>query len=409
MPQLAPGLLPDTGNPGHPPPDLHFFPSQAAILSEMPQDDGTTVTPSAPSAAVLPEPSRRERTQQTLTWLGVGGACLWLLAQLSPILTPFLAAIILAYIFSPAVDALARRGLPRPLGSLLAVVVLSLIVAGLLLILVPVVHQEMGRIAERIPQGISLFNEQVSPWLAAHLNVEFRLNAQSLQQLANDNGQALSQIAKSVLGRITDGGAALIAFLSSLALLPVVLFYILLDWHKALYRIDEILPRRLAPLVRRLAREIDDVLGQFLRGQLSVMLLLACYYSGALWLAGLDLALPVGILTGLLVFIPYVGFGIGLILGLLSALLQFQGMELILWVSLAYGIGQLLEGFLLTPYLVGEKIGLHPVAVIFALLAFGQLFGFLGVLLALPASAMLLVGLRELRQAYLSSDFYRRT
>ena len=109
MPQLAPGLLPDTGNPGHPPPDLHFFPSQAAILSEMPQDDGTTVTPSSPSAAVLPEPSRRERTQQTLTWLGVGGACLWLLAQLSPILTPFLAAIILAYIFSPAVDALAPR------------------------------------------------------------------------------------------------------------------------------------------------------------------------------------------------------------------------------------------------------------------------------------------------------------
>jgi predicted PurR-regulated permease PerM len=184
------------------------------------------------------------------------------------------------------------------------------------------------------------------------------------------------------------------------------MFYLLRDWNRIVKRIDDLLPRRWLPRVRAIAKEIDKVLAEFLRGQLLVMGVLAVYYSVGLTLAGLQFALPIGILTGLLVFIPYVGFGMGLILGVLAALLQWSGWSGFLAVLAVYGIGQLLENYVLVPFLVGDRIGLHPLAVIFALLAFGQLFGFAGVLLALPVSAALLVGLRHLRQTYLTSDLY---
>jgi predicted PurR-regulated permease PerM len=185
------------------------------------------------------------------------------------------------------------------------------------------------------------------------------------------------------------------------------MFYLLRDWNRTVARIDDLLPRRWRRRVRTIAGEIDRVLAEFLRGQLSVMGVLALYYSVALTFAGLQFALPIGILTGLLVFIPYVGFGLGLILGVLAALLQWSGWPGFVAVLGVYGVGQLLENYVLVPFLVGDRIGLHPLAVIFALLAFGQLFGFAGVLLALPVSAALLVGLRHLRRAYFTSDLYR--
>jgi predicted PurR-regulated permease PerM len=154
--------------------------------------------------------------------------------------------------------------------------------------------------------------------------------------------------------------------------------------------------------------EIDSLLSQFLRGQLGVMTALALYYSSALALAGFDSALPIGILTGMLAFVPYVGYSIGLVLALGAGLLQFEGWYGPAMVALVYVLGQVLEGFVLTPRLVGERIGLHPLAVIFALLAFAQLFGFFGVLVALPSSAVLLVALRRLKRAYFESAFYTR-
>jgi len=172
-------------------------------------------------------------------------------------------------------------------------------------------------------------------------------------------------------------------------------------------RIGQLIPRRALPKVQQLARESDEVLAAFIRGQLSVMAVLAIYYAVGLTLAGLQFALPIGILTGLLVFIPYVGFGLGLILGVLAALLQWNGWPGFAAVLAVYGIGQLLEGYVLIPWLVGDRIGLHPLVVIFALLAFGQLFGFAGVLLALPVSAAILVGLRHLRAEYHESPLYR--
>ena len=167
------------------------------------------------------------------------------------------------------------------------------------------------------------------------------------------------------------------------------------------------MPRRWLPKARELAAETDGLLSQYLRGQIIVMLVLAVYYSAGLALAGFDVALPVGIFTGLAVFIPYIGFGVGLTLAILAALLQFGNLYGLLAVAVVYGIGQFLEGFYLTPRLVGERIGLHPLAVILALLAFGQLFGFFGILLALPMSAVLLVGLRQIRKLYLGSRLYQ--
>ena len=190
-------------------------------------------------------------------------------------------------------------------------------------------------------------------------------------------------------------------------LVPVVLFYLLRDWNALLARIDGLLPRRWHAQFGVIAREVDAVLAEFLRGQIAVMLLMSVFYVLALWLAGLEFALPIGIITGMLVFVPYVGMLTGLVLATLVALMQFPSVSGVIPVWIALGIGQALEGMLVTPLLVGQRIGLHPVAVIFALLAFGQIFGFFGVLLALPASAALLVGLRHLGRHYLDSSLYK--
>jgi predicted PurR-regulated permease PerM len=210
-----------------------------------------------------------------------------------------------------------------------------------------------------------------------------------------------------LLAGVKTGSLIIISVLVNLALIPVVMFYVLRDWNMIGERLDSLVPRDWLAKVQTIVHDIDLVLAEFLRGQVLVMIVLAAYYTIGLTVVGLDRALAIGVLTGLLVFIPYVGFGLGLVLGVLAALLQWHGWPAFLAVLAVYGVGQVLEAYVLVPWLVGDRIGLHPLAVIFALLAFGQLFGFAGVLLALPASAALLVGLRHLRAAYLDSPVYR--
>jgi len=231
----------------------------------------------------------------------------------------------------------------------------------------------------------------------------------TLRELASENIESVRELGARLLSGVRTGGMVLLSLIVNLALVPVVMFYLLRDWNLLVGRIDELVPRRWLPLVRGMATDIDNVLAEFLRGQSLVMLSLAAYYVVALSVVGLKFALPIGILTGLLVFIPYVGFGLGFVLGVVAALLQWTGWPGFVAVLAVYGVGQLIENYVLIPYLVGDRIGLHPLAVIFALLAFGQLFGFAGVLLALPVSAALLVGLRRLREAYVASPIYRET
>jgi predicted PurR-regulated permease PerM len=344
---------------------------------------------------------------QTLIWSLVGLALLWLLYLLSPILSPFLLAGILAYICAPLVDWLVRHRTPRLVSVLLVMLLLAAIFALLVLILLPLVNQEAQQLVTRMPDGINLLNEQLMPWLKERFGIQLKLDPASFSKLLSENRDSTQLIAQKLFESLKIGGIALFGIVANLLLAPVVMFYLLNDWNLILTRLDNAIPRPWHVKTLQIVREINAVLAEFLRGQISVMLLLAVYYCAGLWLAGISFALPVGILTGLLVFIPYLGYATGFSLALLVAVLQFSGMGPVFGVLAVYGIGQALESFILTPWLVGQRIGLHPLAVIFALLAFGQLFGFFGVLLALPVSAALLVGMREVRTLYLASRFYR--
>jgi predicted PurR-regulated permease PerM len=215
-------------------------------------------------------------------------------------------------------------------------------------------------------------------------------------------------VAEKVLPWLTRSGGALIGILVNLLLIPVVLFYLLRDWDFLIERVDHLIPRHWHAKVREVAVEVDHVLAEFLRGQISVMLLMSLYYSLVLWFVSLEFALPIGIIAGILVFVPYLGMVTGLALATLAAAMQFSELGNIVWVWIVFGLGQLIEGMIVTPLLVGKRVGLHPLVVIFALMAFGQLFGFFGILLALPLSAILLVGLRQGQTWYLSSGMYNK-
>ena len=326
---------------------------------------------------------------------------------LSPILAPFLFAAILAYICNPLVDRLAGLKVPRTLGTILAMLFLFGLFAALLLIMVPLFEQQVSLFMARLPSYLDWFRQHLAPSLKARFDVELQLDSAYLKQALVEHWQSAGGYAAQFLPSLGSGGLALVGVFVNLVLMPVVLFYVLRDWNRIVARIDEVIPRRWHEQVGAVVREVDDVLGSFLRGQVSVMLLMSLFYALGLWLVGLELALPIGIIAGLLVFVPYLGMIVGLTLATLAGLMQFQSLSGLIPVWIVFGAGQVLEGVVVTPWLVGDRIGLHPLAVIFAVLAFGQLFGFFGVLLALPMSAVLLVGLRLLRKRYLKSGLYR--
>jgi predicted PurR-regulated permease PerM len=348
-----------------------------------------------------------ERMQAGL-WMGIGIALLALLYVLAPVLTPFAAAFVLAYLLVPGVEWLARRRVPRAAAVLLMMLLAFLLLAGLMLILVPVLQREVVALQAQFPALINKLNSDVAPRINALLGTSMQFDSQTLKELLAERVGSQDNIVAKIVEHARAGGLALIGIVGTLVLVPVVLFYALLDYHDFTHRFEGLIPRRWHHAAVGMVSEIDRLLAHFLRGQLSVMGILAVYYSAALAIAGFQAALPIGILTGLLIFIPYVGFGLGLALALLTAVLQFGNWYGLIAVAVIYGIGQVIESFFLTPRLVGHSIGLHPLAVIFALLAFGQVFGFFGVLLALPASAALLVAVRRITQAYLASDFYNR-
>lgn len=345
--------------------------------------------------------------KQTLFWVAVWFSLLALLYSLGSILTPFVAAAIFGYALNPAVDRLERLRLPRPLGVALIMLLFLSALLALVFIVVPVLQKEIPALKNQIPVMLEKLNEVVSPKLR-DMGIKVRLDSTGLKKILTEQlTTSGDMIWDTLLSSAKTGGTALLSWLVNALLVPVVLFYLLLDWHKLVQRIQGAVPRRWLNQTIAMGTEVDELLAQYLRGQLMVMMVLAVYYSSALSLAGFEVALPVGILTGLLVFIPYLGFGLGLVLALLAAILQFSGWYGVLAVAVVYGFGQILESFFLTPRLVGERIGLNPLAVIFALMAFGQLFGFTGVLLALPCSAILMVGFKHLRAQYLASSFYQ--
>lgn len=328
----------------------------------------------------------------------------YLIGALAPVLTPFIAGAILSYIAAPVVVWLAARRVPRAAGAVLVVLTMGALIAGLVLVVVPLVSNEISQITTKLPELITRAQTEWLPWVNTRLGTSISFDLTQLKSLVQDNASAVGGLSAQLAGSLKLGGQMLLGVIVNVMLLPVVMFYLLRDWPTLIDGIDHLVPYAARNMVRNLAREIDAVLSEFLRGQGMVMLALATYYCIALKLAGLQFWLPVGLVTGLLVFIPYIGFGMGFLLGMLAALTQFSTPGPIIAVAVVFGVGQILEGFALTPYLVGDRIGLHPLAVIFALMAFGQLFGFVGVLLALPASAALLVALRVMQRSLAEAE-----
>ncbi|MDD5472072.1 MAG: AI-2E family transporter [Sideroxydans sp.] len=342
-----------------------------------------------------------------MQWLALTTAAFVLLYLLAPILAPFVAAAILAYVFDPLVDRLCALKWPRALAVLLVMLGAALLGLALLLIMLPLLQQELSLLVQRLPQWLDAARVHLLPTLQQWFGVQLEWDSAALKQFLIDHWQRAGGLASGVLlPWLGDSGSVLLALFANLLLIPVVMFYLLRDWDDLLARVDGLLPRHWHAQIRQIAGEADVVLAEFLRGQIAVMLLMSVFYVVVLWLVGLEFALPIGVVAGMLVFVPYLGTVLGLLLATLAALMQFGigGDLLVVWV--VFGVGQLLEGMAITPWLVGERIGLHPLAVIFALLAFGQLFGFFGLLLALPLAAVLLVVLRHLRDQYLSSTMY---
>lgn len=319
---------------------------------------------------------------------------------LSAVLTPFVTAAVLAYLLHPLVEALCRR-FPatwlRPVWVVLVMLLFGVVVFGFLTLIVPVFVAEWPRLQAQLPDLIERLRQTLLPHAQA-LGIRLDWDLPALKQFIRDNlDLSLKGGVQSSLDSLRLGGSVALAILGNAVLIPVALFFFLLDARQIWGYVLSWVPRPLQGHVVSFCSESDSMLGHYLSGQWRVMLALAAYYTLALWLAGLSLALPIGVFTGLAVFIPYLGFGIGLLLALLSSLLEFPPLQAVVTVAVVYGLGQMIEGFFLTPRWVGARIGLHPLGVIFALLAFGQMLGFVGILLALPMSAVLVVAFRRLR------------
>ncbi|RPH59795.1 MAG: AI-2E family transporter [Burkholderiales bacterium] len=349
------------------------------------------------------------RQRQTALWTAVATLFVWALVALGQILTPFVAAAILAYVLAPGVRWLQARRVPRLVAVVLVVLMALLALLAVLLILVPITQQEVALIRRQFPTLAASVSERLLPWLNQVFGLTLKLDVASMRDwLAGQLADSGEDWMATLFSYARSGWGAALQVVGTLLLVPVVLFYLLADWPELVARARELIPPRWVQPIDDVLDETDSLLGQYLRGQLLVMLSLAVWFSAALLVAGFDLWLPIGVLSGLLIFIPYIGFAAGFAFALVAGMLQLGPLPGAVWVIAIYGIAQVVESTWLTPRLVGERIGLHPVAVIFALLAFGSLFGFVGVLLALPLAAITAVGLRRLLAAWRTSEFYHR-
>lgn len=350
------------------------------------------------------------QSSKSLT-IGIGVAMLvaLLLWMLGPVLVPFAVAAVLAYALHPAVLRLQKRipFLPQTLSVMVVEILALLGVVGVMLLLIPILTKEIPLLQQQLPSLLDQLALTLNPLLAQYgFNVTLDIASLKLQIIKHLSANREDWM-DPLIASLKLGGSFALAALGNFILIPVVLFYLLSEWDRWVSHVVAWVPLRWRPSYDSFMAECDAVLGQYLRGQILVMLVLSVFYALALMMFGLDLALPIGVFTGLAVCVPYLGFGLGMILALLAGLLQFASFKAVIMVAVVYGAGQLIESFWLTPKLVGERIGLHPLAVIFALMAMGQLFGFVGVLVALPVSAVLLVAIRRARNEYFISQLYQ--
>lgn len=343
--------------------------------------------------------------QRALTWLALAVAVFLLLWELGPALSPLILALVFAYLLWPMVRMLERRRLPRALATTVTVLFAMAAVTGLALLLVPIVTTVLPQLRTQWPQLLDKFNHVVAPRLQ---EIGISLDTETVKNsiLKSFDGN-MEEWGQKLLLSARIGGSWLATIVGFLVLVPVLVFYLLVDAEKVTTGAWNLVPLRSREPLAAFLGECDAMLRQYLKGQLAVMVAMALIYPIGLMFTGLNLAWPIGVFTGLAVFIPYLGYTTGLVLALMSAAIQFTGWHGVAAVAVVYAVGQVLESFVLTPRLVGERIGLSPLAVILALLVFGEVFGFVGVLVCLPVTALMVVALRHAMAAYRASSFFR--
>ena len=341
-------------------------------------------------------------------WLTVITITALLLYLLAPILLPFVSAALLAYLGDPLVDRLEKTKLTRTLSVVVVFILLFAVLGPLVVFLITLLKEQLGAFLLQMPSYLDWLVVNLQPTVQSKLGVTLpTLEVEQLKETFTNEWTNAGGFIKGLIRTISHSGLVVAGWLANIILIPVITFYLLRDWDYLIDYVHDILPRSIEGKVVQLAQESDEVLGAFLRGQMLVMLALGIIYSIGLSIVGVELSLLIGLFAGLLSFIPYMGLIVGILIAGVAVLFQTGELINLLWVFLVFGIAQMIEGMFLTPVLVGDRIGLHPVAVIFAVLAGGQLFGFFGILLALPVFAVLAVLLRHAHKKYKGSKIYQ--
>ncbi len=340
-------------------------------------------------------------------WLIASVIFVGLLYLLAPILLPFVMGALLAYLGDPIVDRLEKWKISRTLSVVVVFFVILMVIIPVVLVLIPLLESQIKLLIAKTPGYIDWVMVNLEPTLQETFGVNIpSLEIEQLKSTFKEQFSNAGGFFKGLFSTVKQSGFIVAGWAANLFLIPVITFYLLRDWDRLVDYIHDLLPREIEPTVSMLAQQSDDVLGAFLRGQMLVMLALGTIYTIGLKLVGLEFSLLIGMLAGILSFIPYMGLIVGIVVAGIAVLLQTQDPTNLLWVGAVFVIAQMIEGTVLTPLLVGDRIGLHPVAVIFAVLAGGQLFGFFGILLALPVFAVIAVVMRYLHRSYKDSDLY---
>lgn len=332
-------------------------------------------------------------------------AALWLL---SPVMLPFVAGIVLAYLLNPVARRMERLGIHRAVAGLLIIMLVIATLIVLVLLLAPILANQFAAFIDRVPGYVtrlqSLIAEPGHAWLAKLLGDRLPDAGDSVGELVKQGAIWLGTFVRS----LWSGGKALVSIFSLIVVTPVVAFYLLCDWDRMIAAIDNWVPTRQRETIRSLAREIDTAIAGFVRGQTGICLILGAYYAIALMLVGLNFGLLIGFVAGIISFVPYVGSLTGIVVAVCVALAQFwpEWSPLVVVLGIFF-VGQFFEGYVLAPKLVGERVGLHPVWLMFALFAFGYLFGFVGLLVAVPLAAAIGVLIRYALRQYLASPIYQ--
>jgi predicted PurR-regulated permease PerM len=340
-------------------------------------------------------------------WLAMFSVTGFLLYLLAPILLPFIAGALLAYLGDPLVDRLETYKISRTNAVVIVFVVVFAFLLPFFVILIPLLEDQLKVFITKVPNYIRWVGDTFSPMLESIGIATPQVDVESIGKTLTTEWSVAGGLLKNVIATLSKSGIAVMGWVANALLIPVITFYLLRDWDRLVAYIRELLPRNVESKCSELAKESDEMLGAFLRGQVMVMFALSLIYSVGLSIVGVDFALLIGIIAGIISFIPYMGLIVGIAIAAISAIVETQSFIMVGGVVAVFVIAQVFEGFFLTPMLVGDRIGLHPVTVIFAVLAGGQLFGFFGILLALPISAVLAVLLRHAHDSYLESQIYR--